>query len=44
MYVEGQAEVQNNLALVQLLRRFSASSFSVNESEQGILGGYLRKV
>lgn len=32
-----------NLDLVQLLRRCSASSFSMNDSEQGIFGGYLRK-
>lgn len=43
MYVEGQTEVQNNLDVVKLLKRFSASSFSMNDSEQGIIGRYLRK-
>lgn len=43
MYVGGPTEVQNNLDVVQLLKRSSASFFSMNDSEQGIIGGYLSK-
>lgn len=43
VYIEGQAEVQNNLGVVQLLKRFSPLSFSMNDKEQGIIGGCLRK-